>query len=99
ATGHHFARPGNRFWPALHGAGFTPRQLDPGQQDLLADYGLGITNLEARATAQASELTRPELRAGGVRLVGLAAECRPACVAVAVVTASRDAVSHKKAQV
>ena len=99
ATGHHFARPGNRFWPALHGAGFTPRQLDPGQQDLLAGYGLGITNLVARATAQASELTRAELRAGGERLAELAAERRPAYIAVAGVTAYRDAFSHKKAQV
>src|ERR1700759_1897194 len=68
ATGHHFARPGNRFWPALHGAGFTPRQLDPGQQDLLAGYGLGIPNLVARSTAQASELPRPERRPGAARL-------------------------------
>src|SRR6201997_5896 len=91
ATGWHFARPGNRFWPALHGAGFTPRQLDPSEQDLLAGYGLGITNLVARATAQASELTRAELRAGGERLAELAAERRPRFVAVAGVTAFRDA--------
>ena len=99
ATGHHFARPGNRFWPALHGAGFTPRQLDPSQQDLLPGYGLGITNLVARATAQASELTRAELQAGGERLAQLVAERRPTYVAVAGVTAYRDAFSHKKAQV
>jgi double-stranded uracil-DNA glycosylase len=99
ATGCHFARPGNRFWPALHGAGFTPRQLDPSEQDLLAGYGLGITNLVARATAQASELTRAELRAGGERLAELAAERRPRFVAVAGVTAFRDAFFNKKAQV
>jgi len=50
ATGWHFARPGNRFWPALHLSGFTPRRLAPAEQDLLAGYGLGITNLVARAT-------------------------------------------------
>jgi double-stranded uracil-DNA glycosylase len=99
ATGYHFARPGNRFWPALHGAGFTPRQLDPSEQDLLPGYGLGITNLVARATAQASELTRAELQAGGERLAELVAERQPTYVAVAGVTAYRDAFSHKKAQV
>jgi Uracil DNA glycosylase superfamily len=62
ATGWHFARPGNRFWAALHGAGFTPRRLEPSEQDLLAGYGLGITNLAPRATAQASELSPAELR-------------------------------------
>jgi TDG/mug DNA glycosylase family protein len=99
ATGFHFARPGNRFWPALHGAGFTPRRLDPSEQDLLAGYGLGITNLVARATAQASELTPAELRAGGERLVTLIAERQPRWVAVAGVTAYRDAFVKKKAQV
>ena len=77
ATGHHFARPGNRFWPALHASGFTPRLLAPGEQDLLAGYGLGITNLVARATAQASELSRAELKAGGARLAELAARLQP----------------------
>src|SRR5689334_8147735 len=68
ATGWHFARPGNRFWPALHLSGFTPRQLAPAEQHLLPGYGLGITNLVARATAQAAELTPAELQAGGERL-------------------------------
>jgi double-stranded uracil-DNA glycosylase len=99
ATGYHFARPGNRFWPALAGAGFTPRQLDPSEQDLLPGYGLGITNLVARATAQASELSRDELRAGGERLAALVAERRPRYLAVAGVTAYRDAFSNKKARV
>ncbi len=53
ATGHHFARPGNRFWPALHRSGFTPRQLRPDEQDELLAYGLGITNVAPRATARA----------------------------------------------
>jgi double-stranded uracil-DNA glycosylase len=99
ATGYHFARPGNRFWPALYGAGFTPRRLDPSQQDLLPGYGLGITNLVARATAQASELTRAELRAGGERLKELVAQHQPRFVAVAGVTAYRDSFVKKRAQV
>src|SRR3989440_8895621 len=64
ATGHHFARPGNRFWPALYQSGFTPRLLRPAEQDLLPGFGLGITNVVARATARADELTAEELRAG-----------------------------------
>jgi double-stranded uracil-DNA glycosylase len=99
ATGWHFARPGNRFWPALHGAGFTPRRLDPSEQDLLAGYGLGITNLVARATAQASQLSRAELRAGGARLTELVAERRPRFLAIAGVTAYRESFDRKKAQV
>ena len=96
ATGHHFARPGNRFWPALHAAGFTPRLLAPGEQRLLAEYGLGITNLVARATAQASELTREELQAGGVQLADLVARHRPRIAAVAGVTAYRAAFGQKR---
>ena len=61
AVGAHFARPGNRFWPALHASGFTPRQLKPSEQEELTGYGLGITNVAPRATAQAAELTRAEL--------------------------------------
>src|SRR5689334_25007518 len=77
ATGWHFARPGNRFWPALERSGFTPRLLAPREQDLLPAWGLGITNLVPRATAQASELTAAELRAGGERLTALVREYRP----------------------
>ena len=57
ATGYHFARPGNRFWPALHQSGFTPRLFRPEEQDQLLALGLGITNVAARATARAAELT------------------------------------------
>ena len=73
ATGHHFARPGNRFWPVLHAAGFTPRLLRPAEQGELAALGLGITNMAPRATARADELTAAELVAGGVRLRELVA--------------------------
>ncbi len=99
ATGHHFARPGNRFWPALHASGFTARLLTPGEQQLLATCGLGITNLVARATAQASELTREELQAGGAQLAELVARRQPRFVAVAGVTAYRAAFGRKDAQV
>ena len=91
ATGWHFARPGNRFWPALHLSGFTPRRLAPSEQDLLPGFGLGITNLVARATAQASELTAAELRAGREHLAALAGRYRPRIVAIAGVTAYRTA--------
>jgi len=91
ATGWHFARPGNRFWPALYLSGFTPRQLAPREQDLLPGFGLGITNLVARATAQAAELHSTELKAGREHLAALAAQCRPRIVAIAGVTAYRTA--------
>ncbi|MGH3193227.1 MAG: G/U mismatch-specific DNA glycosylase [Streptosporangiaceae bacterium] len=95
ATGWHFARPGNRFWPALERSGFTPRRLAPNEQDLLAGYGLGITNLVPRATAQASELTGAELKAGGERLTLLVQTRRPRIVAIAGVTAYRTAFGHR----
>ena len=65
AIGRHFGRPGNRFWPALHGGGFTPRLFSPFESSLLLDLNLGITNVVDRATARADELTDDELRAGG----------------------------------
>ena len=99
ATGWHFARPGNRFWPALHLSGFTPRRLAPAEQDLLAGYGLGITNLVARATAQAAELDPAELRAGGERLAALIADRRPRVLAVAGVTAYRTAFARPRAAI
>ena len=99
ATGWHFARPGNRFWPALHLSGFTERRLQPREQQLLPGYGLGITNLVARATAQAAELTDAELAAGGQRLAALVAGYRPAIVAVAGVTAYRKAFGRPRASI
>lgn len=99
ATGWHFARPGNRFWPALHLSGFTGRQLHPSEQHLLAGHGLGITNLAARATAQAAELTAAELAAGGEILSGLVARRRPEVIAVLGVTAYRTAFGSRRAVV
>jgi double-stranded uracil-DNA glycosylase len=97
ATGWHFARPGNRFWPALHASGFTPRQLKPSEQAELPRYGLGITNIAPRATAQAAELTPAELRDGAARLLALIAARRPRIVAIAGVTAYRTAFALPKA--
>jgi double-stranded uracil-DNA glycosylase len=98
ATGWHFARPGNRFWPVLHASGFTPRQLSPAEQAELARYGLGITNVAPRATAQAAELTPAELRAGAARLRALVANRRPDVVAIAGVTAYRTAFARPRAR-
>lgn len=99
ATGHHFARPGNRFWPALHRSGFTPRQLRPDEQGLLIGYGLGITNLAARATARADELTRDELTTGGVILREKVERFSPAWLAVLGVTAFRTAFGAQRVHV
>jgi TDG/mug DNA glycosylase family protein len=99
ATGHHFARPGNRFWPVLHLSGFTPRLLKPSEQGELPSYGLGITNVVARPTARADELTAQEYREGGRLLVEEVARLRPRWLAVVGVTAYRAAFGEPKAQV
>ena len=97
ATGHHFARPGNRFWPALHRSGFTPRQLHPSEQFELPSMGLGITNVVARATARADELSAAELIEGGTALAALAERWQPRYLAVLGVTAYRTAFGRRKA--
>ncbi|MFH8747866.1 G/U mismatch-specific DNA glycosylase [Streptomyces rimosus] len=99
AAGHHFARPGNRFWPTLHAAGFTPRVLRPAEQEELLAYGLGITNVVERASARADELTAEEFREGGRHLVEKVTRLRPRWLAVAGVTAYRVAFDDKRAQV
>jgi TDG/mug DNA glycosylase family protein len=81
AIGRHFGRPGNRFWPALHGGGFTPRLFSPFESELLLDLNLGITNVVDRATARADELTNDELRAGGQILEAKVKRWRPTVVA------------------
>jgi TDG/mug DNA glycosylase family protein len=91
ATGHHFARPGNRFWPALHRGGFTPGVLRPDEQATLLEFRLGITNLVARGTARASELTADELRAGRDQLAEKVGRYAPAWLAVVGVGAYRIA--------
>jgi double-stranded uracil-DNA glycosylase len=94
ATGHHFARPGNRFWPALHRSGFTPRQFRPDEQDQLLALGLGITNVAPRATARAAELSPAELREGALALQDKMARFRPRWLAVLGVTVYRPAFGY-----
>ncbi len=104
ATQTHFAYPGNRFYPALHLAGITPHELTyvEGMTDedrgVLTGLGIGITNVVARATARADELSRDELRAGGAALVANVAAWEPAVVAVAGITAYRDAFGRRGAK-
>lgn len=98
-TGHHFARPGNRFWPALAASGFTPRRLPPSEQAELLAYGLGITNVVARGSARADELSRSELRAGGRELAAKVTVLAPRWLAVLGVGAYRVAFDEPKAVV
>jgi TDG/mug DNA glycosylase family protein len=97
ATGHHFARPGNRFWPALYGAGFTDRQLAPWEERELLRYRCGITNLHARATASANELRTAELIVGRRRLLNKVKRYAPRFVAVLGIGAYRTAFEQPKA--
>ncbi|MGW6277845.1 G/U mismatch-specific DNA glycosylase [Kribbella sp. NPDC055071] len=98
-TGHHFARPGNRFWPALHRSGFTPRQLLPAEQSELRTYRLGITNVVDRPSARADELTRAEFLAGGESLVKKVLHYQPEWLAVVGITAYRDAFAERTATI
>ena len=98
-TGHHFARPGNRFWPALHRSGFTPWLLLPAEQAELLALGLGITNVVARATARADELKVAELREGGEVLRDKVRRFAPTWLAVVGVTAYRTAFDAPRAAV
>src|SRR3954471_16915473 len=98
-SGKHFGRPSNRLWRALHEAGLTPRRLRPEDTDELLAAGIGITNLVARATARADELTDEEIRAGVPHLEELIARWRPRVAAVLGVTAYRVAFSRPKAVV
>lgn len=97
ATGCHFARPGNRFWPALHAAGLTPRRLQPWERDELLASGCGVTNLVKRATVAADELSVAELRAGAHRLARKVARLRPRFVAVVGIGAYRVAFDRPRA--
>jgi TDG/mug DNA glycosylase family protein len=99
AVGHHFARPGNRFWKALHGAGFTERVLSPFHEHELLNVGVGITNLVDRATATADELQREELRGAVDRLVAKVERHQPAFVALLSLTAYRIAFDRAGATV
>lgn len=99
ATGHHFARPGNRFWPALHRSGFTPRLFRPDEQGGLPALGLGITNVAPRTTAKADELTAEELRAGGAALTERVLRLRPRVLAVLGIGAYRTAFGRRQAAI
>lgn len=99
ALGQHFAGRSNRFWPALHAAGITPRRLDPAEQWDLVDEGVGLTNLVARPSATAGEVTPDELRAGANALTTKLADWRPVVVAVLGVTAFRVAFDRPEARV
>ncbi|WP_346618664.1 G/U mismatch-specific DNA glycosylase [Blastococcus montanus] len=96
-TGHHFARPGNRFWPALHLAGLTPRRLQPAEDRQLLRHGLGITNVVDRPTRTAAELSSEELRAGAEALERLVDRYRPRVLAVLGITAWREGFGRPKA--
>jgi TDG/mug DNA glycosylase family protein len=96
-VGHNFARPGNRFYPALHAAGFTPRQFAADEDTTLPRYGVGIANIAARPTRAASELSNEELRAGAAELETLVAAIRPRLVAFLGLAAYRTALARPKA--
>jgi TDG/mug DNA glycosylase family protein len=98
AVGHHFARPGNRFWPAIHAAGFTERLLAPHEERLLLERGYGITNVVARATASADELSPAELCAGGRKLSTKVRRLRPRTLAVLGIGAYRTAFGRPHAR-
>jgi TDG/mug DNA glycosylase family protein len=98
-AGHHFARPGNRFWPALYASGFTDRLLRPQEEGELPGLGYGITNLVERATLGSGELSREELQAGGRILVRKINKYRPRAVAVLGVSAYRAAFGCPEAVV
>ena len=99
ATGYHFARPGNRFWPTLHRSGFTGRVFRPDEQEQLLGLGLGITNVVARATARAEELRPEEFVAGACILNEKITRLHPCWLAVVGVTAYRAAFGRPGAKV
>jgi double-stranded uracil-DNA glycosylase len=97
AVGHHFARPGNRFWPTLHAAGFTERVLSPFEDAELLARGYGVTNVVERATATAAELSPAELVAGGRRLARRVRRYAPRVLAVLGISAYRTAFDRPDA--
>lgn len=99
AIGRHFGRPGNRFWPALYTAGFTPRVLSPFEERELLTWGYGITNVVPHATAAADELTLADYLEGGRRLVKKIERCKPRTLAILGVGAYRAAFDRKEAKV
>jgi len=99
AVGHHFARPGNRFWPALHKAGFTARLVSPFDERELLNSGIGISNVVPQATASAAELRPEDFIAGGRTLAAKVKRYRPKIVAILGVGAYRQAFAKPTAQI
>ncbi len=99
ATGHHFARPGNRFWPAMYRSGFTSRLMHPWEEHELLTYGYGITNLADRATNSADEISREELQSGREVLSEKIKVYRPQVLAVLGIGAYRMAFNQPKATI
>jgi TDG/mug DNA glycosylase family protein len=99
AVGHHFARPGNRFWPTLHQSGFTDRLLSPFEERQLLPLRLGVSNVVARATTAAAELSKEDFIKGGNTLRAKLRRYRPRIVAVLGVGAYREAFSRPKATI
>ncbi len=99
AIGHHFGRPGNRFWKVLHLAGFTPRELSPFEERELLRYGCGVTNLVNFATARADELDDDDLVRGGARLRRTVRRWRPRAVAILGADAYRRAFGDRRARI
>ena len=97
AIGHHFGRPGNRFWPALHGAGFTPYLFSPWQEHDLLALGIGITNMVERTSATAAEVSAEEFVRGSARLRGCVMQYKPRIVAFLGIGAYRSAFGRPKA--
>ena len=98
-VGHHFARPGNRFWPALHTGGFTPALMKPENDGQLLELGLGVTNVATRATVAAADLTNDELRADSLLLVEKVEIYKPQWLAILGIGAYRVAFDEPKAQI
>ncbi len=98
-VGHHFARPGNRFWKAIHLAGFTDRLLRPDEDRSLLHYGYGVTNIADRATARADQLTPEELITGHQQLAAKVEQYRPKVLAVLGISAYQTAFAQPKATI
>jgi TDG/mug DNA glycosylase family protein len=98
-VGHHFARPGNRFWRSLHAAGFTHRLFSPAEDRALIPLGYGITNIVDRATATADQLSSEELVLGGQQLAAKARQYTPRVIAILGISAYRTAFKQPKATI
>ncbi|HSK70853.1 MAG TPA: G/U mismatch-specific DNA glycosylase [Pyrinomonadaceae bacterium] len=98
ATGHHFAKPGNRFWKVLHLSGFSERMLSPHEERELLNHGYGITNVVARTSARADELSNEEISTGGKKLVEKVLHFKPRILAVLGIGTYRIAFNQPKAK-